>query len=82
MERRSATRLNRRAHGGPPVPRGADSRKLIAAALQTLQRMYRPGFDYVEAGVMLVDLQPDGYTLRCGARSSSRLCQPRPARIG
>jgi len=38
----------------------SDSRALIGAAVQTLERIYRPGFNYVKAGVMLVDLQPQG----------------------
>jgi DNA polymerase V len=37
-----------------------DTRLLIGAAVHALQRMYRPGFNYVKAGVMLVDLQPEG----------------------
>lgn len=37
----------------------ADSRVVIGAAVRALQRMYRPGFNYVKAGVMLVDLQPE-----------------------
>ncbi len=28
--------------------------------MRTLERIYRPGFNYVKAGVMLVDLQPQG----------------------
>ena len=45
------------------VPMGrptADTRALIATAVRALQGMYRPGFNYVKAGVMLVDLQPQG----------------------
>lgn len=38
----------------------ADSRQLIAAAVRALSAIYRPGFNYVKAGVMLVDLQPEG----------------------
>jgi len=38
----------------------ADSRLLIAAALQALERSYRSGFNYVKAGVMLLDLGPQG----------------------
>ena len=38
----------------------ADTRLLIGAAVRALEGMYRPGFNYVKAGVMLVDLQPEG----------------------
>ncbi|MEO8807514.1 MAG: Y-family DNA polymerase [Burkholderiaceae bacterium] len=34
----------------------SDTRLLIATALRALEGMYRPGFNYVKAGVMLVDL--------------------------
>ena len=35
----------------------ADSHALIHAALQGLERIYRPGFGYAKAGVMLFDLE-------------------------
>ena len=35
----------------------ADTRVLISAAVRALRGLYRPGFNYVKAGVMLVDLQ-------------------------
>jgi DNA polymerase V len=38
----------------------ADTRQLIGVAVRALEGMYRPGFNYVKAGVMLVDLQPEG----------------------
>ncbi|HET7793795.1 MAG TPA: Y-family DNA polymerase [Rhizobacter sp.] len=41
-----------------PVRPTADTRVLIAAAVRALEAMYRPGFNYVKAGVMLVDLSP------------------------
>jgi len=44
----------------PLVRPTSDSRTLIAAAVKTLGRIYRPGFNYVKAGVMLVDLRPQG----------------------
>jgi DNA polymerase V len=28
--------------------------------VRAIQQMYRPGFNYAKAGVMLVDLQPQG----------------------
>jgi DNA polymerase V len=36
-----------------------DSRRLIAAALYGLKRIYRPGYLYKKAGVMLMDLTPE-----------------------
>ena len=38
----------------------ADTPLLISAAVRALEGMYRPGFNYVKAGVMLVELQPEG----------------------
>ena len=44
-----------------PLPQPtADTRVLIAAAVGALQAMYRPGFRYAKAGVMLLDLQAPG----------------------
>ncbi len=44
-----------------PLPRpSADTRVLIHAAVRALEGLYRPGFNYVKAGVMLVALQPQG----------------------
>ncbi len=37
----------------------ADTATLVAAALAGLQSIYRPGFNYAKAGVMLMDLQAD-----------------------
>jgi DNA polymerase V len=48
----------------PLVRPSADTRTLVAAALRALDGMYRPGFNYVKAGVMLVDLQPHGVEQR------------------
>ncbi|HET7526600.1 MAG TPA: DUF4113 domain-containing protein [Burkholderiaceae bacterium] len=39
----------------------ADTRLLAAAAQRALAAMYRPGFNYVRAGVVLVDLQPQAH---------------------
>jgi len=36
----------------------ADTRCIVAAALQGLKHIYRSGFHYAKAGVMLLDLQP------------------------
>ena len=42
-----------------PLPEPtADTRILISWALKVLRRMYRPGFAYQKAGVMLSDLRP------------------------
>ena len=38
----------------------ADSASLIAAAARGLQRIYRPGFNFAKAGVMLLDIQEQG----------------------
>lgn len=37
----------------------ADTAVIVAAALAGLRAIYRPGFNYAKAGVMLLDLQPD-----------------------
>jgi DNA polymerase V len=42
-----------------PLPRPtADTRELVSATVRALRGIYRPGFNYLKAGVMLVDLQP------------------------
>jgi DNA polymerase V len=40
-----------------PVRPTADSRKIVSAACEAARSMFRPGFNYAKAGVMLVDLQ-------------------------
>ena len=41
-----------------PLPRPtADTRELVRASVRALRGIYKPGFNYVKAGVMLVDLQ-------------------------
>lgn len=42
----------------PLVRPTCDSRLLIEAAVRTLEQIYRRGFNYVKAGVMLLDLRP------------------------
>src|SRR5215510_3551082 len=42
------------------APPTADTRLLAAAATRTLEAMFRPGYRYVKAGVLVVDLQPQG----------------------
>lgn len=37
----------------------ADTTLIAQAAIQGLQRIYKPGFNYAKAGVMLLELQPD-----------------------
>src|SRR5262249_33234152 len=44
----------------PLVRPTADSRALMGAAVRALEGMYRPGFNYAKAGVMLIDLRPQG----------------------
>jgi DNA polymerase V len=44
-----------------PLPRpSADTRVIIGTAVRALEQVHRPGFNYAKAGVMLVDLQPQG----------------------
>jgi len=38
----------------------ADTRFVIAAAVRAVEALFRPEFNYVKAGVMLTDLQPEG----------------------
>jgi DNA polymerase V len=45
----------------PLIRPTADTRLLIGAAVHALDGIYRPGFNYVKAGVMLVDLQAEGH---------------------
>jgi DNA polymerase V len=45
-----------RSHVQPLVRPTADSREIVKAALDGLKSIYRPGFDYAKAGVMLMDI--------------------------
>lgn len=60
----SPFRKNDRQHSPsatvPLVRPSADTRVVIGTAVRALQAMYRPGFNYAKAGVMLVDLRPQG----------------------
>jgi len=60
----SPFRRNDRQHSPsitvPLVRPSADTRVIVATAVRAIQQMYRPGFDYTKAGVMLVDLRPQG----------------------
>ena len=38
-----------------------DTTVLVNAALETLRAIYQPGFNYAKAGVMLMDLMPEGF---------------------
>lgn len=44
----------------PLLRPSADTRNVIQTAVRALAGMHRPGFKYVKAGVMLVDLRPQG----------------------
>ena len=44
----------------PLVRPTQDTAVLVQAALATLQAIYRPGFNYAKAGVMLLELSPQG----------------------
>lgn len=37
----------------------ADTKELVSAAQQGMKQIYKPGFDLIKAGVMLLDLGPD-----------------------
>ena len=60
----SPFRKHDRQHGPsltvPLLRPSADSRVILGTAVRSIQQMYRPGFNYAKAGVMLVDLQPQG----------------------
>ena len=60
----SPFRKNDRQHSPsvttPLVRPSADTRVIIGTAVRALDGMYRPGFNYVKAGVMLVDLHSQG----------------------
>lgn len=45
----------------PLVRPTQDTAVLVNAALETLKAIYRPGFKYAKAGVMLMDLMPEGF---------------------
>jgi DNA polymerase V len=60
----SPFRKNDRQHSPsltvPLLRPSADSRDIVGTAVRAIRQMYRPGFNYAKAGVMLVDLQPQG----------------------
>lgn len=68
-----------------PLPHpSAETRVLVSAAVRALRSIDRPGFDYVKAGVMLVDLQSSGQvqdTLVCSGPASWHHPQHRVARV-
>jgi DNA polymerase V len=43
----------------PLLRPSADTGVIVQAAVMCLQSIYRPGYKYAKAGVMLLDLQPD-----------------------
>ena len=43
----------------PLLRPSADTSVIVQAAVMGLQAIYRPGYKYAKAGVMLLDLQPD-----------------------
>ena len=45
----------------PLVRPTQDTAVLVNAALETLKAIYRPGFNYAKAGVMLMELVPEGF---------------------
>jgi len=60
----SPFRKNDRQHSPsltvPLVRPSADTRVIVGTAVRAVQEMFRPGFNYAKAGVMLVDLHPKG----------------------
>jgi DNA polymerase V len=44
----------------PLVRPSADTRAVVGTAVRAVREMYRSGFNYAKAGVMLVDLRPQG----------------------
>ena len=44
----------------PLVRASADTRVIVGMAVRAVQQMVRPGFNYAKAGVMLLDLRPQG----------------------
>ena len=58
--RTSPFRENDRQHSPSvtvPIRPTADSRKIVGAACEAARSMFRPGFNYAKAGVMLMDLR-------------------------
>jgi DNA polymerase V len=58
--RTSPFRENDRQHSPSvtvPIRPTADSRKIVGVACEAARSMFRPGFNYAKAGVMLMDLQ-------------------------
>jgi DNA polymerase V len=45
-----------RSHVQPLVRPSADTREIVGAAIEGLGKIFRPGFDYSKAGVMLMDI--------------------------
>ncbi|MBL0094140.1 MAG: hypothetical protein IPP50_18610 [Piscinibacter sp.] len=54
----------------------SDTRVLISAVVRVLRSIFRPGFNYVKAGVMLVDLQQASHE-----QPAPRLCSSRVHRL-
>jgi DNA polymerase V len=65
-----------------PLPSpSSDSRVLTAAACAALREMYRPGYRYAKAGVMLLDLQSaqrEQFTLDLGEATQTAQATERP----
>ncbi len=95
----SPFRQNDRQHSPSttwPLARpSADTRLVIQAAVQALNGLYRPGFNYVKAGVMLMALQPEGLQqgkldlfgaspagAQAGTQGSTLPCRPAPGPRG
>lgn len=46
---------------GTTLPHTADTRFFITAAKVLLDRLYKPGFDYKKAGIVLLDIRPENH---------------------
>lgn len=64
----------------PLKPPTADTRLLAAAATRALEAMFRPGYRYVKAGVILVDLQPQSRAADAPDLFGDATPQPAPRR--
>lgn len=62
-----------------PAP-SADTAALLQAALNGLRQIFKPGFDYAKAGVMLMDLSDASVEQQCLDFSAVQAQEPAPVR--
>jgi DNA polymerase V len=58
----------------------ADTATLLQAALKGLRQIFKPGFDYAKAGVMLMDLSDAAVVQQCLDFSAVQAHEPAPVR--